>query len=274
MGVVDHIEDRIVGLKVRDLYEVPAAEILLTAHRELEKLVGTIHQNRFKRGLDEQWAFLVYAGLWYEPLREDLDAYMDSVNEQVTGEITMRLYKGRAGRWRAARPTRSTTRRWPASASPAACSPSRRARASSSSGACSRGWLTVSATGERRRHDLTSYSSLGWIVWQIGSRVAKPKMAQNRVKLGAAGVVALVLVGGVLAARAGDDAVKKLRAWRAARLGRPGAGSRGLAAGSRKRVPIVISRWATPSTMKKAVGAVSSEKPAMKGAPPAGPAST
>ncbi len=96
VGTVDHIEDRIVGLKVRDLYEVPAAEVILTAHRELEKLVGTIHQNRFKRSLDEQWAFLVYAGLWYEPLRADLDAYMDSVNEQVTGEITIRLYKGRA----------------------------------------------------------------------------------------------------------------------------------------------------------------------------------
>ncbi len=96
VGIVDHIEDRIVGLKVRDLYEVPAAEIILTAHTELEKLVGTIHQNRFKRSLDEQWAFLVYAGLWYEPLRENLDAYMDSVNEQVTGEIVMRLFKGRA----------------------------------------------------------------------------------------------------------------------------------------------------------------------------------
>ncbi|HEX2070423.1 MAG TPA: argininosuccinate synthase [Thermoleophilaceae bacterium] len=96
VGTVDHIEDRIVGLKVRDLYEVPAAEVILTAHRELETLVGTIHQNRFKRALDEQWAFLVYAGLWYEPLREDLDAYMDSVNEHVTGEITVRLHKGRA----------------------------------------------------------------------------------------------------------------------------------------------------------------------------------
>jgi argininosuccinate synthase len=63
---------------------------------QLEKLVGTIHQNRFKRSLDEQWAFLVYAGLWYEPLRENLDAYMDSVNEQCTGEITVRLFKGRA----------------------------------------------------------------------------------------------------------------------------------------------------------------------------------
>jgi argininosuccinate synthase len=96
VGIVDHIEDRIVGLKVRDLYEVPAAEIILTAHKELEKLVGTIHQNNFKPGLDHQWAFLVYAGLWYEPLLSDLNAYMDAVNEQVTGKITIRLYKGKA----------------------------------------------------------------------------------------------------------------------------------------------------------------------------------
>ncbi len=96
VGIVDHIEDRIVGLKVRDLYEVPAAEIILTAHKELEKLVGTIHQNNFKPTLDNQWAFLVYAGLWYEPLLSDLGAYMDAVNQQVTGKITIRLYKGRA----------------------------------------------------------------------------------------------------------------------------------------------------------------------------------
>src|SRR4051812_31740702 len=96
VGIVDHIEDRIVGLKVRDIYEVPAAAILLPAHAELEKLVGTIHQNQFKPGLDRQWAYLVYAGLWWEPLREDLDAYMDRVNEQVTGTISLRLYKGSA----------------------------------------------------------------------------------------------------------------------------------------------------------------------------------
>ena len=70
VGIVDHIEDRIVGLKVRDIYEVPAAAIVLTAHKELEKLVGTIHQNQFKPQLDSQWAFLVYAGLWQEPLRD------------------------------------------------------------------------------------------------------------------------------------------------------------------------------------------------------------
>ena len=96
IGIVDHIEDRIVGLKVRDIYEVPAAAILLPAHAELERLVCTIHQNQFKANLDRQWAYLVYAGLWWEPLRSDLDAYMDSVNEQVTGTIGMKLYKGLA----------------------------------------------------------------------------------------------------------------------------------------------------------------------------------
>jgi argininosuccinate synthase len=96
VGIVDHIEDRIVGLKVRDIYEAPAAAILLPAHQELEKLVCTIHQNQFKGQLDRQWAYLVYAGLWWEPLRGDLDAYMDSVNAQVTGTIGLKLYKGHA----------------------------------------------------------------------------------------------------------------------------------------------------------------------------------
>ncbi|MEJ7784446.1 MAG: argininosuccinate synthase [Solirubrobacteraceae bacterium] len=94
VGIVDHVEDRIVGLKVRDIYEVPAAAVILPAHAELERLVGTIHENRFKPMLDQQWAYLVYAGLWYEPLRLHLEAYMDSVNERVTGEIGLKLYKG------------------------------------------------------------------------------------------------------------------------------------------------------------------------------------
>jgi len=96
VGIVDHLEDRIVGLKVRDVYEVPAAEIVLAAHKELEQLVSTIHQNNFKPMLDHQWAFLVYAGLWYEPLLGDLNAFMDRVNDQVTGSVTMRLFKGKA----------------------------------------------------------------------------------------------------------------------------------------------------------------------------------
>ncbi len=96
VGIVDHIEDRIVGLKVRDIYEVPAAAILLPAHKELERLVGTIHQNQFKPRLDQQWAYLVYAGLWWEPLRTDIEAYMDMVNERVTGKIGLKLFKGHA----------------------------------------------------------------------------------------------------------------------------------------------------------------------------------
>ncbi|HLJ04403.1 MAG TPA: argininosuccinate synthase [Solirubrobacteraceae bacterium] len=96
VGIVDHIEDRIVGLKVRDIYEVPAATILLLAHAELERLVSTIHQNQFKSILDQKWAYLVYAGLWLEPLRRDLDAYMDAANEMVTGSVGIRLFKGSA----------------------------------------------------------------------------------------------------------------------------------------------------------------------------------
>ncbi len=94
VGIVDHIEDRIVGLKVRDIYEVPAAAIVLPAHQDLERLVCTIHENQFKPQLDRQWAYLVYAGLWLEPLRADLDAYMERVNERVSGTVGLKLYKG------------------------------------------------------------------------------------------------------------------------------------------------------------------------------------
>src|ERR1700710_2741170 len=96
VGIVDHIEDRIVGLKVRDIYEGPPAPSTPPPHQELEKLVCTIHQNQFKAGLDRQWAYLVYAGLWWEPLRGDLDAYMESVNAFVTGTVAVKLYKGHA----------------------------------------------------------------------------------------------------------------------------------------------------------------------------------
>ena len=97
VGIVDHIEDRIVGLKVRDLYEVPAATIVLTAHRELEKLVSTIHQNNFKGGLESHWAYLCYAGLWHEPLRADLDAYMrDGEPRSSPARSRVKLYKGSA----------------------------------------------------------------------------------------------------------------------------------------------------------------------------------
>ena len=150
VGIVDHIEDRIVGLKVRDIYEVPAAAILLPAHQELEKLVGTIHQNQFKPGLDRKWAYLVYAGLWWEPLRSDLDAYMDAVNAQVTGTIGLSSTRAAPGSSPAPRPTPSTTPTSPPSPSPAGSSRRPPRRASSSSGRCSRGWRTGSASAGRR----------------------------------------------------------------------------------------------------------------------------
>src|SRR4029079_2369710 len=96
VGIVDHVEDRIVGLKIRDIYEVPAATIVLAAHRDRDACVSTTHKNNSKRALEDKWAYLCYAGLWHEPLRTDLDAYMGSANEVVTGEVTMKLYKGSA----------------------------------------------------------------------------------------------------------------------------------------------------------------------------------
>jgi argininosuccinate synthase len=96
VGIVDQIEDRIVGLKIRDVYEVPAAAIVMPAHHDLERLVSTLHQNEFKRSLESRWAYLCYAGLWWDPLRGDIDAYMESANQRVTGEVTVKLYKGSA----------------------------------------------------------------------------------------------------------------------------------------------------------------------------------
>ena len=83
---------------MRDIYEVPAAAIVLTAHQELEQLVGTIHQNQFKPALDQKWGYLVYAGLWWEPLRSDLDAYMDAVNAQVTRDDRAEALQGLGAR--------------------------------------------------------------------------------------------------------------------------------------------------------------------------------
>jgi argininosuccinate synthase len=96
VGIMDHIEDRVVGLKVRDVYEVPAATVILEAHKELEKLVCTGRENALKANLDLLWAQLAYEGLWYEPLLADLNAFMDHVNRKVEGTVTVRLYKGSA----------------------------------------------------------------------------------------------------------------------------------------------------------------------------------
>lgn len=94
IGITHHIEDRVVGLKVRGLYEAPAAEIIITAHRNLEKYVSTRQENEFKTTIDTKWAYLCYGGLWYEPLMYDLNAFIDQVNQKVTGKVTLKLYKG------------------------------------------------------------------------------------------------------------------------------------------------------------------------------------
>ena len=94
VGIVHHLEDRVVGLKVRGLYEQPAAHTIIRAHKELEKFVCTRLENKFKEIVDQEWAYLCYGALWYEPLMKDLSGFIDSVNEKVNGVVTVRLYKG------------------------------------------------------------------------------------------------------------------------------------------------------------------------------------
>ncbi|RLG20164.1 argininosuccinate synthase [Candidatus Micrarchaeota archaeon] len=94
VGIMEHMEDRIVGLKTREVYECPAAECIIKAHKELEKYVSTIHENQFKPILESKWSYLVYAGLWHDPLVNALNAYMDEANKKVKGKVKLKLYKG------------------------------------------------------------------------------------------------------------------------------------------------------------------------------------
>ncbi len=94
VGRTDMIEDRVLGLKARENYEHPAATVLLAAHRDLEKLVLTRLELKFKKIVDEQWSELAYSGLVDEPLYHDLNAFIDKTQERVTGTVTVKLYKG------------------------------------------------------------------------------------------------------------------------------------------------------------------------------------
>lgn len=94
VGRIDHMEDRIVGIKSRETYECPAALTILEAHKDLEKLVLNRHELSFKRLVDEQWTFMVYAGFWDDPLREELDAFVNKANERLEGKVKVKLYKG------------------------------------------------------------------------------------------------------------------------------------------------------------------------------------
>jgi argininosuccinate synthase len=94
VGRIDHMEDRLVGIKSREVYECPAAMVILEAHKDLEKMVLTRHEVLFKQQIDAQWTFLVYTGLWMDPLREDLEAFINKTQERVCGEVKVKLYKG------------------------------------------------------------------------------------------------------------------------------------------------------------------------------------
>ncbi|MBS7606475.1 MAG: argininosuccinate synthase [Candidatus Bathyarchaeia archaeon] len=96
VGRIDHMEDRLVGIKSREVYECPAATVLIEAHKDLEKMVLTRHEILFKQHVDAEWAYLVYAGLWMEPLKEDLDAFINKTQERVNGEVRVKLFKGNA----------------------------------------------------------------------------------------------------------------------------------------------------------------------------------
>ncbi len=96
VGRIDMLENRIVGIKTRELYECPAATVLIEAHRDLETAAIDRHLYAFKRHVDETYANLIYAGHWYAPLREVLDAAVAEIQKVVTGTVTVRLFKGTA----------------------------------------------------------------------------------------------------------------------------------------------------------------------------------
>jgi len=94
VGRIDVMEDRMLGLKVRENYECPGAVLLLTAHRALEALTLTQRELKFKAAVDGEWAELAYAGLWFDPLKYDLDAFIGATQRRVTGIVRLKLYKG------------------------------------------------------------------------------------------------------------------------------------------------------------------------------------
>ncbi|PKP54466.1 MAG: argininosuccinate synthase [Candidatus Altiarchaeales archaeon HGW-Altiarchaeales-3] len=94
IGRLDHVEDRIVGLKSREIYEAPAAVLLITAHEDLQKYVSTIHENLFRKMVENKWTYMVYAGLWMDPIRLELEAFINVGNERVTGKVRVKLYRG------------------------------------------------------------------------------------------------------------------------------------------------------------------------------------
>jgi len=94
VGRIDHIENRLVGIKSREVYENPAALILINAHKELEFLTLPREVSQFKTTIDQQMAKLIYEGLWFSPLKNALDAFVDETQKSVSGKIRVKLFKG------------------------------------------------------------------------------------------------------------------------------------------------------------------------------------
>ena len=96
VGRLDMVEDRLVGIKSREVYEAPGAVALIAAHQELEDLTVERDLRRFKFAVEQRWSELVYDGLWFSPLKRSLDAFVDSSQRHVTGDVRLRLFAGRA----------------------------------------------------------------------------------------------------------------------------------------------------------------------------------
>ena len=96
IGRIDIMEDRMMGLKVRENYECPAATVILKAHKALENLVLTRDEIRFKQSVDAEWSKLAYEGLWWDPFKTNLEAFINGTQRRVTGSVFLRLYKGQA----------------------------------------------------------------------------------------------------------------------------------------------------------------------------------
>jgi argininosuccinate synthase len=96
IGRIDMVENRLVGIKSREIYETPALSVLIQAHRDLESLALTADVSHYKRGVEETYSQLIYNGLWYSPLKAALDAFIDQTQEQVSGVVRFKLFKGNA----------------------------------------------------------------------------------------------------------------------------------------------------------------------------------
>src|SRR5690606_4289945 len=94
VGRIDHLENRLVGIKTREIYESPAAVILHKAHQALESMTLSRDQARFKNIVSEQIAQIIYDGLWFSALHQDLRTYVESTQRHVTGTVRLKLYKG------------------------------------------------------------------------------------------------------------------------------------------------------------------------------------